>query len=63
MQAEQSILDGIQRRQLKWPKKFTSGQHKVGGEEENLTKHGRIKWLISWEAWKKLWQKESATVV
>ena len=50
MQAEQSILDRIQRRQLKWHGhllrirfgqiRFTSGHSTVGGEEDD---HGRTK--------------------
>ena len=55
MQAEQSILDRIQRRQLKWyrhllrmedtrwPKRFISGHLTVGGEEEDRNNHGRTK--------------------
>ena len=52
MQAEQSILDRIQRRQLKWygnllewkivvgQRRFTSGHHTVGEEEEDSNYHG-----------------------
>ena len=55
MQAEQSILDRIHRRQLKcyghllrmedshWPKKFTSGHRTVGGEEEDRNNHDFMK--------------------
>ena len=38
MQAEQSILDGIQRMQLKW-----YGHGTVGGEEEDRNNHERTK--------------------
>ena len=54
MQAEQSILDRIQRRQLKWygiytflewkivvgRRRFTSGHRTVGEEEEDRNYHG-----------------------
>ena len=55
MQDEQSILDKIQRRQLKWhghhlrmedsrwPKKITSGHRMIGGEEEDHNNHGGTK--------------------
>ena len=55
MQAEQSILDRIQRRQLKWyghllewkivvgQRRFTSGYRAVGGEEEDRNHHGVTK--------------------
>ena len=55
LQAEQSILDRIQRRQLKWyghlhgmedsrlPKRFNSGHRTVGGEEEDRNNHGGTK--------------------
>ena len=56
IQAEQSILDRIQRMQLKWcvhtslewkivvgQRRFTSGHRTVGGEEENRSNHGRTK--------------------
>ena len=48
MQAEQSILVRIQKRQLKWyenllrmddQRKFISGHHMVGGEEEDSNNH------------------------
>ena len=51
MQIEQSILDRIQRRQLKWyghllrmevgQRSFTSGHHTVGEKDRN--NHGRTK--------------------
>ena len=52
MPANQSILDRIQRIQLKWyghllrmedsrwPKKISSGHRTVGGEEEDRNNHG-----------------------
>ena len=54
MQAEQSILGRIQRRQLKWyghllrmedvgQRRFTSGHRTVGGEEEDCNNHGETK--------------------
>ena len=48
MQAEKSILDRIQRRQLKWKifigqRRFTSGHRTVGGEEEDRNNHGGTK--------------------
>ena len=54
MQAEQSILDIIQRTQLKWychlirtedsrGQRFPSGYRIVGGEEEGCNNHGRTK--------------------
>ena len=50
MQAEQSILDRIQRRQLKWyghlllgRRRFTSGHRTVGEEEEDRNYHGGTK--------------------
>ena len=54
MQAEQSILDRIQRRLLKWyghplewkvfvGQIFTSGHRTVGGEEEDRNNHGGTK--------------------
>ena len=72
MQAEQSILDRIQRRQLKWyehllrmedsrwPKRFTSGHRTVGGEEEDHNTQGRTKWRTSWEAetWRNIRQMD-----
>ena len=55
MQEKQSILDSIQRRQLKWyghlirmkdnhwPKKISSGHRTVGGGEEDCNNHGGTK--------------------
>ena len=53
MQAKQLILDGIQRRQLKWnghllrmedsQRRFTSGHRTVRGEEEDRNNHGGTK--------------------
>ena len=55
MQAGQSILDRIQRRQLKWygqhldwkivagQRRFTSRHRTVGGEEEDRNNHGGTK--------------------
>ena len=55
MQAEQSILDRIQRRQLKWyghllrmkiivgERRFINGHRMVGGEGEDRNNHGRTK--------------------
>ena len=43
MQAEQSILHRIQRRQLKCQRRFTSGHCTVGGEEEDRNDRGGTK--------------------
>ena len=55
MQAEKSILDKVQKRQLKWnghllrmedsrwQRRFTSGHRTVGGEEEDSNNHGGTK--------------------
>ena len=54
MQPEQSILDRIQRRQLK-----LYGHCTVGGEEDDRNNHGGTKRRTSCraETWNKIWQK------
>ena len=46
MQAEQSLLDRIQRRQLKWidiSLEWPNRHRTVGGKEGDRSSHGRIK--------------------